>query len=118
VSAPQPIAVSTEMPGYAKLAGVAGLILAILGVLVPVGGVLFITPLAIVAGLAALYGHYNGMGIAILIINVINLLISPTFWLNIGAGAAIANAGPNRFLTYFDTIGVIAMFVLVVRKRK
>jgi hypothetical protein len=47
---------------------------------------------------------------------VINLVISPTFWLNIGAGATIANAGSNRFLTYFDAIGVVAMLYLAVRK--
>ena len=109
---------SAEVPGYAKVAGIIGLILAIVGVIIPVGGVLFVTPLAIIAGAIALYGHYKGMGIAVLIINVLNLIISPTFWLNIGAGATIANAGSNRFLTYFDTIGVIIMFVLVVRKQK
>jgi hypothetical protein len=79
-------------------------------------GVLFVTPLAILLGAAALYGGYKGMGIATLIIVVINLVISPTFWLNIGAGATMANAGSNRFLTYFDAIGVVAMLYLAVRR--
>lgn len=92
------------------------LILAILGALIPAIGVLFVTPLAILLEAAALYGGYKGMGIATLIIVVINLLISPTFWLNIGAGATIANASVNRFLTYFDLIGVIAMLYLAVRR--
>jgi hypothetical protein len=113
-----PIAPPAEVPGYAKIAGILGIILAIVGVIVPVAGVLFITPLAVITGAIALYGHYKGIGIATLVINVVNLLISPTFWLNIGAGAKIAGAGSNRFLTYFDTIGIIVMFVLVVRKRK
>lgn len=107
-----------EVPGYAKACGIVSLILAILGVLIPVIGVLFVTPLAILLGAAALYGGYKGMGIATLIIVVINLVISPTFWLNIGAGATIADASSNRFLTYFDAIGVVAMLYLAVRKAR
>lgn len=107
-----------EIPGYAKVCSIIGLILAILGVLIPVFGVLFITPLAIIFGAVGLYGGSKGIGIAVLIINVINLIVSPTFWLNIGAGATISGAVSNRLLTYFDVLGVIAMFVLVVRKHK
>ena len=107
-----------EVPGYAKVAGVLGLILAIVGMVIPVVGVLFITPLAVFAGAAALYGQYRGMGIAILVVNVVNLLISPTFWANIGAGATFAGASGNRFLTYFDAAGVIVMFALLIRKQR
>ena len=114
----QTVVVGAEIPGYAKACGVLGLILAIVGMIIPVFGVLFITPLAVLAGALALYGHYKGMGIAILIITVINLIISPTFWLNIGAGATFANAGGNRFLTYFDALGVVVMFALVIRTRR
>jgi len=110
--------VQSESPEYAKICGILGLILAIVGVLIPVAGVLFITPLAAICGAIALYGYYKGMGIAILIINVVNLMISPTFWANIGAGTTFANATSNRFLTYFDAAGVIVMFALLVRKRK
>jgi|SRR5579872_7359506 len=106
-----------EVAGYAQVCGILGLILAIVGFFVPIVGVLFITPLAIVFGAFALYGHYKGMGIAILIINVVNLMVSPTFWLNIGAGATLQGASGNRFLTFFDAIGTIVMFVLVARKR-
>lgn len=118
MATPQAQAIIGDVPGFAKISGIAGLVLAILGVLIPVVGVLFITPLAIIAGAIALYGGYKNMGIAILIINVVNLVISPTFWLNIGAGASIAEAAGNRFLTYFDVAGVLAMLALVVRKRR
>jgi hypothetical protein len=117
MAAPQVITGRLEVPGYAKIFGVLGLILAILGFVIPVFGVLFVTPLAIVAGATALYGQYKGMGIAVLIINVINLIVSPTFWLNIGAGAAVASATANRALTYFDVAGIIFMFGLLVWKR-
>lgn len=119
MAAPQliPQIASTEAPGYSKVAGIAGLILAVVGIIVPVAGVLFLTPLAVILGSVALYGHYKGIGIAILIISVVNLLISPTFWLNIGAGATFSGASGNRFLTYVDLIGVIVMFALVVRRR-
>jgi hypothetical protein len=117
MAAPQVITGRLEVPGYAKIFGVLGLILAILGFVIPVFGVLFVTPLAIVSGAMALYGQYRGMGIAVLIINVINLIVSPTFWLNIVAGAAVASASANRALTYFDVAGVIVMFGLLVWKR-
>lgn len=106
-----------EVPAYAKLCGILALIFAIVGTVIPIVGVLFITPLAILFGAAALYGGYKGIGIATPIIVVVNLLISPTFWLNIGAGATQAEASANRFLTYFDTVGVIAMLYLAVRRR-
>lgn len=115
---PVPAVALGDVPGYAKVAGVIGLILAIVGVIIPVLGVLFITPLAVITGAIALYGHYKGIGIAILIINVVNLLISPTFWANIGAGATFSGASSNRLLTYVDTIGVVVMFALVVRRRR
>lgn len=105
----------SETPGYAKVCGILSLVVAIVGVVIPVVGVLFITPVAIVLGAIALYGGYKGIGIATLIINVVNLIISPTFWANIGAGATFSGASGNRFLTYFNVIGVIVMFVMVVR---
>jgi hypothetical protein len=111
-------AVQRESPGYAKVCGILGLVLAIAGVLIPFVGVLFITPLAIVFGAVSLYGGYKPIGIAILVINAVNLVISPTFWANIGAGATIAGATGNRFLTYFDLIGVVVMLGLVIRKPK
>jgi len=114
----QRISIHAEVPGYAKVCGILGLILAIVGVIIPVFGVLFVTPLAIVAGALALYGYYKGMGIAILIINVINLLVSPTFWVNIGAGATLSGATGEQFLTYFDALGVLVMSVLIIHKRR
>lgn len=110
--------VRNEVPGYAKVCGILALILAIVSVLIPVIGVLYFTPLAIILGVVALYGGYKGMGIATIIVVVVNLIISPTFWANIGAGAKFAGASSNRFLTYFDLIGVVIMLYLVVRKKQ
>lgn len=110
----QPFVQRAEVPGYAQVCGILGLILAIVGFCVPIVGVLFITPLAIVGGVFALYGRYRGIGIAILVITLVDLIISPTFWLNLGAGAI---SPANAFLTLFDAAGVVAMFVLLVRRR-
>ncbi len=110
------VMVTSPVPAYAKLCGILALIFAIVGVMIPVVGVLFVTPLAIVLGAVALYGASKGLGIATLIIVVVNLLISPSFWLNIGAGATNANASANRFLTYVDVLGVAAMLYLAVRR--
>jgi hypothetical protein len=111
-------AVMQQIAPYGTVCGILGLILAIVGVLIPMVGVLYITPLAILFGSFGLYGGAKSMGIAVLIIDAVNLLISPTFWANIAAGSALASASGNRFLTWFDAIGVIVMFVLVVRQKR
>lgn len=45
-----------EAPAYAKITAVLATIAAIIGFVVPVAGVLFITPLAIIFGAITLYG--------------------------------------------------------------
>ncbi len=107
-----------EVPGYAKACGILSLIAAIISFLVPVAGVLFIVPIAIILGAIALYGGYKGVGIATIVIVAVNLTVSPTFWANIGAGAQFSHASSNRFLTYFDIIGVVVMIFLAARKTR
>ena len=102
-----------EVPGYAQICGIVAIALAIAGVLVPVIGVLFITPVAIVLNAVALWGGYRPIGLITIVIILVNLLISPSFWLNVGAGAAYSEAVANRFLTYFDIAGVLAMFCVI-----
>jgi hypothetical protein len=108
-------AVPHEIPGYAKASGIIALILAIVGFIVPVLGVLFIVPIAIILGCVALYGGYKGIGIAVLVLAAVKLIISPTFWLNIGAGT-MDGAGANRLISYVNIIGIIAMVYLAARK--
>lgn len=108
---------ASEVPAYAKACGIISLIIAIIAMIVPVVGVLFIAPIAILFGAVSLYGGYKGMGIATLIIIAIDLVISPTFWLNIAAGETQPGAVGNRMLTYFDVIGLIAMLYLAVRRK-
>jgi hypothetical protein len=108
---------ATEAAGYAKICGILSLILAILAFIIPLFGVLFVAPLAIITGCIAMYGGSKGLGIATLIILIINFVVSPSFWLNIGAGASQPEALANRLLTYFDVFGCIVMIGLVIRKR-
>src|SRR3989344_8593053 len=103
-----------RVPAYATISGILALILAILSFLIPVIGPVFITPFAILFGMIAMLGGAKGWGIATLIIVVVNLVISPSFWANIWAGEAEPDAYLNRFITYFDAIGVILLFVFVV----
>jgi hypothetical protein len=109
--------VKHEAAGYAQIAGIVGLSLAIAGLVVPVIGVLFITPLAIILNSIALWGGYKRIGLVTIVIILVNLLISPTFWLNIAASAAEPTAYGNRFLTYFDVAGLLAMFSVVDWRR-
>lgn len=116
MSTPMTLAAPT-VPGYAKACGIVALILAIVGMVIPVAGVLFITPLAILFGLVGLHGGDRLMGVAVIVLVAVNLLISPTFWLNVAAGSSAPNVGGvNRLLTYFDLLGVLAMIYLAVRR--
>jgi hypothetical protein len=76
-------------------------------------GVLFVTPAAIVTNVIALYGGYRRVALVTIVIVLVNLLVSPTFWLNVAAGATLPDAGPNRILSYFDAVGVVAVFCLI-----
>jgi hypothetical protein len=114
----QALRVAPEIAPYAKATGIIALILAIAGILIPVFGVLFITPLAIIFGAIALYGGSKSLGIAVIVLVAINLIISPTFWLNVGAAATQADATGNRLLAYFDVVGLGVMIYLAARKAR
>jgi hypothetical protein len=105
-----------QIPAYAQICGILALALAVAGVFIPFVGVLFLTPIAIVFGCVALYGGYKVVGVTTLVVVIVNFLISPTFWLNIVAGASESGASGNRWLACFDIAGVIGMLYLTVRK--
>lgn len=106
-------------PAYAKICGILALILAIVSVLIPVFGPVFITPLAIFFGIFSLYGGSRGMGIAVIIIVIVNLIISPSFWINLAASTdSNPNAIVNRAITYVDLIGIVLMFVFAVYPKR
>jgi len=108
---------SKPMAGYATPAGVLALIAAILALIIPVIGVLWFSPIAILLGIAALRGGAKGYGIAVLVIVTVNMIISPTFWLNIGAGSTMPGAGGNRIITYINVFGVLGMVLMLFSGR-
>lgn len=107
-----------QKSGYAKICGILSLIFAIPSVLIPVVGPVFITPLAIVFGIFALYGGSKGIGIATLIIIVVNLIISPSFWANLYIGATESGTIVNQIISYIDLIGLVLMFVFVIYPKR
>jgi hypothetical protein len=111
------IRVVRPVAGYATVCGILGLIATILGWIVPMVGVLFITPVAILLTALALYGGSKGLGIASVILIILNLAVSPTFWLNVATGATQEAAAGNRLLSWFDVIGVGVLLVLAARRR-
>lgn len=94
--------------------GIVAFSLAIIALIIPVVGVLLVTPVAIVFTILALVGGYKEKYIqAAILIIAINLVISPSFWLNIGASfSSVLNAA----LTIFDIAGVIVMVYLLKKK--
>ena len=93
------------------------MIAAILAVVIPILGVLWFSPLAVILGIIALKGGAKGFGIAVLVIVAVNMVISPTFWLNIGAGSQMPGAGANRMVTYINVFGVLGMILLLFTGR-
>jgi len=106
-----------EIHGYAQVCGILAIALAIAGCLIPVIGVLFITPIAIVGNVLALHGGYRRVALVTTVIVLVNLMISPTFWLNVAAGAMGPDFNVNRALSYFDAAGVVAMLSLIAWPR-
>lgn len=102
---------------YAEVFGIIAFVLAIVGFIIPIVGVLFVTPLAIVFGILALLGGYSNknLNIATVVIIVVNLVVGPTFWLNIGASAF---SWINATLTVFDAVGAAALIYLLVKANK
>lgn len=117
IATPGASTASPPVAGYARAAGVLALIAAILAVVIPIVGVLWFSPLAVILGMIALKGGAKGFGIAVLVIVVVNMVISPTFWLNIGAGAQIPGAAANRMVTYINVFGVLGMILLLFSGR-
>jgi hypothetical protein len=107
-----------EIRGYAQVCGILAIALAIAGCIIPVVGVLFVTPIAIVANALALHGGYRRVALATTVIVLVNLMVSPTFWLNVAAGAIAPDFNANRALSYFDAVGVVAMLSLIAWPRR
>lgn len=105
-----------ELKPYAEVFGIIAFVLAIAGFIIPIVGVLFITPIAIVLGiLALLAGYKRSMSLATVIIIAVNLIVSPTFWLNM-LGSALFRG--NAILTLFDIVGVAVMVYLLAKSNK
>ncbi|MFH1189007.1 MAG: hypothetical protein V1652_04170 [bacterium] len=103
----------------AKLFGIAALALAIVSVMVPLIGPVFLVPFALICGFITLYVGNKRLGIATLIIVVINLIISPSFWvllMNQSGDTSIITL--SRLIAWFDFLGILAMSFLIVWRYK
>jgi hypothetical protein len=100
--------------GYARLCGALGLILAILGFIVPAYGVLLGSSAAAVLGIGAVYGGATGMGIATMILVVLNCVISPMFWIAVEFGG---DTGLDAF-AWISVASVGVMLILIARPQR
>ena len=113
----QLVKIVDDVPECAKISGIVAIIAAAFSLIIPIVGTLFISPVAIIITAIALWGGAKKTGAAAFIIIVLNLVISPTFWLNVYASFATGGSG-NVFLAWFDVIGVVVMIAFLIRKRK
>ena len=96
------------------------LVAAISAFLVPFVGVIFITIPAAILGIIALYGGDRKLGMTVFIIVAVNIIISPSFWLNLWAGAANQGlpSNPNMVFAVLDMISGLAMVPFLFIKRR
>lgn len=97
------------------------LVAAIAAFLVPFVGVIFITIPAAMLGIIALYGGDRKLGMTVFIIVAVNIIISPSFWLNLWAGAAgqgVSSSNPNMVLAVLDVLSGLAMVPFLFIKRR
>jgi hypothetical protein len=112
------IRIVDKVPAWARAFGVLALVAAIVSVLVPVIGPIFITIPAAILGIIALIGGDRKLGITVFVIVAVNLIISPSFWLNFFAGATQKEASPNRWFAFLDIILSVGMIPFLFIKRK
>ena len=115
---PQDIRIVDKVPAWARAFGILALVAAIAAFLVPFVGVIFITIPAALLGIIALSGGDRKLGMTVFVIVAVNLIISPSFWLNLYAGVANSDASMNRFFAYLDVICGLAMVPFLFIKRK
>ena len=93
---------------------------AIAALLVPFVGVLFITIPAAMVGIVALYGGDRKLGMTVFIIVAVNVIVSPSFWLNLWVGSADRglSGNPNMVFAILDIFSGLAMIPFLFIKRK
>lgn len=112
------IRIVDKVPAWARALGVLALVGAITALLIPFVGPIFLTIPAAVLGMIALYGGDRKLGMIVFVILAVNLVISPSFWINLVAGAAYTEASSNRLFAILDVVSVIGMIPFLFIKRK
>jgi len=112
----QDIRIVDAVSAWARAFGVLALVGAIAAFLVPVIGPIFITIPAAIFGMTALSGGDRKLGITVFVILAVNLIISPSFWLNILAGASTAGASANRLFGFLDVVFSLGMIPFLFLK--
>ena len=79
-------------------------------------GVVVIAIPAAILGIIALYGGDRKLGMTVFIIVAVNSIISPSFWLNLWAGAADGGSAgnPNMLFAILDILSGLAMIPLLL----
>lgn len=100
-----------------KALGITAMIIAILSIFIPIGGVYLTIVSACLAAFAAGPG-LTFAGVAILI-NFFNLVfMSPTLWITQAGAHSSGNTGPGAFLVIAQIIAAVVVFMLHKNKFK
>lgn len=107
-----------RVPSWARAFGVLALVCAILALIVPVIGPLFIAIPAALLTMIALYGGDRKLGMISFSILAINTVISPSIWLSL-FGNAMSAKGPTDaiWLPIIVIILVLGIIPFLFKKR-
>lgn len=100
-----------------KAIGITAMIIAILSIFIPLGGVYLTVVSALLAAFAAGQG-LTFAGVALLI-NIFNLaFMSPTLWITQASAHSSGHTGPGAFLVFVQIIAAVVLAVLHKNKMK
>lgn len=90
------------------------------GIFGTVFGVIFMTIPAAILGIIALSGGDRKLGMTVFVIVAVNIIISPSFWLNLWAGSADQGLlqNPNMVFAILDILSGLAMVPFLFIKRR
>lgn len=108
----------SEVSATARALGVLALIFAVAALIVPFIGPIFLTIPASIFTMVAFYKGDKKLGTIAFGIIAVNLIISPSFWLNLAAGAGMREASPNRVMAILDILFSLGILPFLFRKSK
>jgi hypothetical protein len=102
---------------FTTVMAISGLLISVAGFNIPIIGVAFVTPFAIIPTVIALLkGDFKNCAAISAILIVVNYLASPTFWMMFPNGFRSTASPLDILFVWFDIVGSLILILLLIRK--